>query len=469
MNLKEICDVVYKHKPVLEEVVSQNGVLSLKEYFSLSFHSQNATTLERQQELLSVINEKTESLLGKTVADATTEQLSKNYYVSTADHHHFISHPFFCNSHLVQAISNREKGLKTVVVLGCGGISLNNSSFPRGLLFHDKNLEEKRLPFFSLKYRHHPVYAFPSYKINIFSSLLAEVKKKIFGSEQDKLIGLIEEVFFRKEVVTQQWFSDQVTIANYHFWKQLPGEENTELIYLEQEEIVRLAILKFHLFSDTLIHHILFDSQFHQAFEKNFDGKTGAFSTEEKSGTFLFWGIENGERVSLVKSGNFLKSAKNMRIELTPLSLQAALEKKVIFPSMALTFIVLSFYYGLRCGGGFSQVNYATELKAAYEDLLGSLGYEDKNIELSKVDTRYFCGEFVFASLAHGVLNVPATSVDLFLYASKETPAKLQELAATTTLAQAINPMMQEFYKIITGAFPEISEDIQLPKPTLYV
>ncbi len=469
MNLKEICDIVYKHKPVLEEVVRKHGALSLKEYFSLSLDSSSPASFDRQQELISIIAEKTASLLGKTVADATTEQLSKNYYVSTADHFHFISHPFFCNSHLAQAISNREKGLNAVVVLGCSGISLNNSSFPRGFLFHNKNLEEKRLPFFSLKHRHHPVYALPSYKINTFPSLLAAIKKKIFGAEQDGLIGLIEEVFFRKQVVAQEFFSDQVTIVNYHFWKLLPGEQNTELIYLEQEEIVRLGILKFHLFSDTLIHHVLFDPQFHEAFEKYFDGKTGAFSNSEKSGTFLFWGIEDGERVSLIKSGNFLRSAKHLCIELTPASLQAALEKKVIFPSMALTFIVLSFYYGLRCGGGFSQVNYATELKSAYEDLLRSLGYEDKNIKLSKVDTKYFCGEFVFASLANKSLTVPATSIDLFLYGKKETSAKLQEIASHSTLIQAINPMMPEFYKIITGTFPVMSEHFQLPKPTLYV
>ena len=58
-------------------------------------------------------------------------------------------------------------------------------------------------------------------------------------------------------------------------------------------------------------------------------------------------------------------------------ALAAALRKRELMPTMALCFIVLSFYYGLRCGGGFLQPNYLTQLKEAYARFLTEIKAEN--------------------------------------------------------------------------------------------
>jgi D-alanine-D-alanine ligase-like ATP-grasp enzyme len=125
---------------------------------------------------------------------------------------------------------------------------------------------------------------------------------------------------------------------------------------------------------------------------------------------------------------------------------------------MLLSFIVMSFYYGLTCFGGFSQIAYLPEMQKAYLSFLDELEIfdalgkkfawqEEKNIAAA-VDTDRFCSDIVF----NYVSKKPATIVDLIKPGRpEEIWLKVLNRAKRITLKQAIMPMFPEFYKILYG------------------
>ncbi len=101
-------------------------------------------------------------------------------------------------------------------------------------------------------------------------------------------------------------------------------------------------------------------------------------------------------------------------LTLDPESIIEALENKKIYPSMALCFIVISFYYGFVCGGGFSQVNYLKNMKEAWVRILGILGENREALAVEKIPTNIFFGEVIYLFKNQTEKN-PAYSLDLLL------------------------------------------------------
>jgi hypothetical protein len=88
-----------------------------------------------------------------------TESLSKNYAVSTAEHHGPLGHPFFFQSAILRGLVNPEEA---IVNLCTSHVSLGNSSYPRGIVFHGDGVhapaEYLHIPFFSAGKRMSPVF-----------------------------------------------------------------------------------------------------------------------------------------------------------------------------------------------------------------------------------------------------------------------------------------------------------------------
>ena len=125
-----------------------------------------------------------------------------------------------------------------------------------------------------------------------------------------------------------------------------------------------------------------------------------------------------------------------------------------------LTFIVLSFYYGLKCLGGFSQVNYLTFMKNAYIKMQTERG-NYRSIEVcARAQTKEIGGDFTitFIKGPNGEM-LPATGIDLILYGDDKTWPTLMEESKTIGLDEAISPMMPEFYSIL---YPEVERDPEL-------
>jgi hypothetical protein len=218
--------------------------------------------------------------------------------------------------------------------------------------------------------------------------------------------------------------------------------------------------------TDTTITHILFDNDYEPLIDQYFENIQGAYSRKENYGTYLFWALPKGSkyRMQLWKQGKYLVSEDgSYKIELTPDAIEKALETKELIPSMMLTFIVLSFYYGLKCLGGFSQVNYLTFMKNAYIKMQTERG-NYRSIEVCARAQTKEISEYTIAFVGGPSGEViPATGIDLILYGDEKTWPTLMEESKTIGLEEAINPLMPEFYSII---YPEVARDPELSKVT---
>ncbi len=430
MTLGEMRATVFAQKPVFKHVLRQHGTESLSAYFRDlgAYYRPKNVPRSRQKELTDVLCDETGKILGKRAKVAMARYFKKRYFVSTAAHHDFATHPFFANYLLAAGYANTDAGIPIVPVLSCAGISLNNSSFPRGLLFHDEKLNEQRVRLVSLKHHQHPVYDYPGYD--------ADTLRKI------KPADLVAAALSGK-ALEQEKLSSQITLAVNALFKNVPGLSKTEMVYLPQEEIAVRLFLKYHLNRKTIIHRIVFDKKIRELFLERFDGIIGAQ---------LFWGVNEHERVSLrVKNNHLVSTDGKVNVPLTPSALKKALLAKQLMPTMSFTLALLSFYYGLACAGGFSQVNYLSEMKTAYLDVLASIPRSEKEAAIAKaVPTDLFAGEVVLVTLGAGKTKVAATGLDVVLRQETLTESHLRNLLDKTSLRTATDRMMPELYKIIS-------------------
>jgi hypothetical protein len=218
------------------------------------------------------------------------------------------------------------------------------------------------------------------------------------------------------------------------------------MVSLNQEEITNRLLRKYHLYGQTELTTFLFDAETLARIETAFEGLPSAFSKKDLRGTFLFWyfPIESKKRIALWLDGKHLVSADGVhRIPLTPESLDTLLEQKLLIPSMMLSLVTLSFYYGIKCLGGFSQVNYLTWFDKAYRDVLNqpqSAGDEF---------TQGFCGEFLIGFLKTTAALTPATGIDFVIHADDTAWKRFESVLMHLSLRDVHSLMLPELYRVV--------------------
>lgn len=466
-SFQQIKTAVLSKRPILNELITKRGTKSLydytKEYISVNL---NPPIKKRQDELVETFKSEVAKLLGETIAAQAVKQLERYYYVSTADHHGPICHPFFVNANLLLAAPYPEindPDLQYVIVLACASISFRNSSFPRGLLFHNaaaQGLPVERVAFFPASMRACPVFNWRSYTeaeiVDIKKTVANKAKAKTLTADvASKITQVMDEVYLAPEALERKTFSEQTTINNYALWHKFFPTNNpapANLICLEQETLVMQLILNYHLDQDTTIYHILFDPEYDALMAQYFEGVMGAFSVEKQWGSYLFWGMPKNQkyRVQLWKKDNWLVTTDgSYKVELTPAAIRAAIEAREIFPTTLLDFIVLSFYYGLKCVGGFNQINYLTDMKNNYIKMQVDRG-NYKSIEVcARAQTKEMNDGFTLAFLKTQQQTYAATGLDFILYGQSDTWQRLVKTIKTISVEEAFYPLLPELYRVI--------------------
>ncbi len=447
-------EAVLQRKPVLKMLFAKYGRKSLSDYIS-TYKETNFKFNARKEEFLKTFEEEAALRLGPVIAKSASEQLQHFYFVSTADHHGPICAPDFINSNLATAAGNLDLPFfKNIIVLSCANISLNNFSFPRGLVFHNfakEKINTHRLSFLPSNAHSCTVYNFRSYKSPEINKIKDSLKNKTNnGSLQKKhadyLDFLIDEIYNQPEILDCSNYSDQITKTNLKLWKKFFGDhaDCPNLVYLEQENIVSRLLIKYHLFNSTIINDIVFNKTFTQLIEKYF--------SDDISATYLFWALPKNSkfRQKLIKKNNFLVSEDGQyQIELKPEIIATALKNKELIPSLLMNFIILSFYYGVKCLGGPFQIHYLTKMKTLFLNVLrGTNSNDSVTIETCKsTQADQLCCDFYLSFLQmQNKQLIPATGLDIILYNKENLIKKLSELAKQFTLEDALAPAMPEYY-----------------------
>lgn len=455
-------------RPILKDILLKKGDKNLLEYANQYVDVNLSPTIpKRQIELLGTLSEIVTKRFGKETAYSVIDQLEKYYFVSTADHIGPITHPFFVNSNLLIAASllnHSDPVLKNVIVLGCANISYNNSSFPRGLFFHNYEkgqLATHRLSFLSAKPDVQTIYAMPPYGEEAIKKINENLKTKLDKGEvnktdYEKIRQIFDEIYCRPDVLAADNYCEQISKTNIALWQKFfekSGVKLPNLVYLEQEELVVQLLIKHHLYQDTILNHLLFDPNYEPYINDYFEGIFGSFSRKDSKGTYLFWALPKGNReaIQLWRDGNHLVSKDgSYKIELNPEVIKNAMETKELIPGLLLNFATLSFYYGLKCLGGFNQVNYLTLMKNSYIKMNVDLG-NYRSVEIcARAQTKEICDGLTFAFLGYNgdQQMILASGLDLILHGNKDSWSRLMDVSKSMTFAESLYPIFPEMYRI---------------------
>lgn len=456
MDFDAVRKTVLDKKPALKRILDQHGDGSLLSYAQKRGAIVSGAPLVRQQELLSVFSDEVTRLFGSDVAARAVTQLTEDYYVSTGEHHAPVCHPFVVSGTVLQSLVNKESKRPAVIVFSCGTISLNNSYFPRGVTYHDSDLNEKRLRLLSWKFRRQSVFAAKPYARDDVERMRAE----------PGFLSCLNGIYDSDAALAAISFADQISVTNYSFWQKMPEGLATELIYVQQEKIVNDLLRRHHLQEKTIIHELLFNPIWQQSFLQHFDGIVGAFTSATQKGTFLFWGLADGVRVPLYyDAGRIVSADATISFDLTPENIGQALENNQLMPGLALSYLILSCYYGLTLGGGFSQVDYLPMIRTAYIVLLDAMVGESREKIADTVEASHLSVDFAFISLNVGQKQTLATALDLLLYSSNEAVTRIKHVAETYPLALALDNLMPEFYTIVQGGKQPVLISLGAPLP----
>ncbi len=474
MDLDDAKNIVFKEKPSFASFYKVWGSKTWAEYAAANYEPPELGNDMLSKELLDAFKNVLSSSLDTATINSAIKALQKTNFVSTADHHGILCHPFFSNNTILR--SSREE---TILTFACGGISLTNSSYPRGIFFHDKNLKEIRMPLVSRKTGNLPVYGHePITKKQLQSHKKMARFMDISKQARKNLMLFFDALLEDEKMWKLETLSDQFTRINSILWRRLFGEHKN-LIYVSCEDVVRELLLNIHLVKKTPMNDLFFDPSVRERYIENFDGITGAHAGQEY-GTHFFWHIkhEHHTRVPLWINGNELVSPDNhFKISLDADSITQGLKNRTLLPSTSLCYSMLSFYYGLTLGGGFSQIQYLGQMKEAYKKTSGHP--EQSNLrhpELSasggsgsqnNPPTNIFTGECVQLGLTDGKKTVPATLFDILLW-NRGDVTQIYESFKTAPLQASLDLMMPEYVQIVAGKKPVIVDLPEIPK-TLYV
>lgn len=446
---QEISQKVFAKRPGLAENLVNHGHKTLLEYSRQFLQHQSDVAPARKQQFIAAIKSETQSVLGGDAAQKLARQLENFYAVCTTDHMGFLNHPYFLNTNLLCALKHQGSALEYWPVLASAGVSLNNSSYPRGLQFHSLNNGRLKLNSFSFSpsaYRQSSVFGHKSlgsdavkkFRDFLFSRLARSVSKKIILDLVDIYAAIPPEFEF---------FSQQITWLNHKIFPNFfpPGQKFLNLAYLSLENIAAV-LLQHHLKEFTEIHQLLFDAEYTEKVSRMFDGIPGAFSSRENKGSFLFWGLDKhtGRRVRLFYDKDGLSSADGkVLFRLTPEIIAQGLTEGKLMPTNFLSLILIAGYYGVRCLGGFSQTTYLPLMLGKYNELFALP---------AKREWHPLCGDFIFADIQAGESVSALTGMDIFLYKHLYDFDKFYELSQTITLEQVMSRSMPLFYDIL---YPE--------------
>ncbi len=472
---------IWKRRPILGEIMRRHGGDLLFNYAKDFMDVNRAAVLDPYKpELIDVLSELIGQRLGDDVAAKVKRQLKSFALVSTADHHATIDHPFWVNANIISALPFLEKpqpDVFSLIVLSFASVSLNNASgYPRGLLFHGGTGHSGnliRLPLLPDKLKMSIVHSSRAYGKEDLVRAREFMQKKVSSGEllperAEAVRGILDSLFASDDILGAPDLNSQITKINYRLWPSFFHSSSQEgsrrdtrmpdLIYFEIETLVSELLLRRHLWQRTLINRFLFDADYRRLSLQYFNNIPGAFSLEQKTGTYLFWAIdEHCHRVRLELEGNWLRSQTrpDLSVEFTPEAIAEALRRKTLYPSMLLCYVMVALYYGMKCLGGFCQVHDLTVAKEAWGKILRDIGEDREADALEPIQTKELGGDGMVLSYKkadNGEL-FPATGIDMAIGDWDTTVGKYVERSKTVTLDEMMNPMLPEMYTVLYASY----------------
>ncbi len=409
LNLEKIKKLVFSKRPVLKEVYTKYGHLTLEEYVQ----TWEVSKQKPGNEFLSAVYECTKNIYGNPIAKQVKEQIKQKPLISTVDHLGIWGHPIFVNSDAFYSLYFKPKEIP--IILATESVSLNNVTSLSGcLLKHDREGQLKKYSFFTDKQKTLPVFSVPG----VSKKDLVKMKVKIQGLNPEILGAFTPEVFKLKT------FSLQASLISHNLWKKV-FPSAPKIVYLPLETILLKYLEKTLLDPKNIFSKLILEKKSQELWKKYFG----------KEATLMFWGIDSKGKRQLTSQLPSKKEILN------------AIKKRTLYPSSPLGFMLLLFA-GVSCVGGFTQTTWLTEVKEKFVKLLKELGEKEEVFErILKIPTKNFAESSLVKEKFGKVLLTP-TSWDL-LALGKDIYGKQENVAKKMTLKQSLDMSFPEIYKVV--------------------
>ena len=144
MDGERMRKAIFDLRPTFGEFYRTWGDRTWVEYYTSHFEGLCAPS----ERILRAIGDEVTDIFGNdSYGREAASAVGAKKWVSTADHHGLLCHPYFYASNLAQSNARVRSHAQALVTLTFGNISLGNDSFPRGFFFHDRDGKEVRAIF----------------------------------------------------------------------------------------------------------------------------------------------------------------------------------------------------------------------------------------------------------------------------------------------------------------------------------
>ena len=445
MTLEEMRKEVFRIKPKFADIARMWEDKTLLQYYQQDFSNLHAPS----KRILDAIEQETTSILGSVIGKKAHSAMQHMRWVNTADHHGLLHHPYFYITALALSHPSIQKTENVTVTLPFGGISLGNDSFPRGCMFHDRELSPQRIFFKSLKERRLPVYALsPITKRDLQREQHHSLSFSLSKDAHEKLQSFFVALDNNVRVWSQETFSAQLTAMNNVLWHELFAKQRGDFVYLEMETVVRRLLLDRHLVSDTDIFKLLFTPAWQKVFVTLFNDIPYSHTTH--SGTHLFWYVDYQAQTRkrlLITNGTLTTPEGDVSINLNPECIAQGLTNRTLMPSSVLSLLIIHAVEKLACGGGASQLQYLPEFMMQWQLLLAEQGAPSQHMPNSAI----LCGhQALFQNGIDGQVKPSlSTLIDVLLY-KKDITTTLDQLLMTTPIAPSVDALIPILHTLFT-------------------
>lgn len=264
-----------------------------------------------------------------------------------------------------------------VPIFSFGIVPLNSSTYGRGLMAFTAKEDIERLPIFPKK----PTNAVAALMEGFDETMIRPIADRANGSVRSFLVrkqikSLLEEVYLRKDVLSCDRYADQVLLLSEGLYNRLPALTGQKGFYhLEAETIFAKLFYKDVVEADGIISRLLFDPKCVRALNEVTDIEGRPLSS------LLFRGGDAQKRcftLNLCEDGflrGMTQNGKSFEMKAKADVLIEALNSRIIFTDVLLSWVMSGFMRGFTWYGGIFQSQYLPTWHAGICKVFDTAGY----------------------------------------------------------------------------------------------
>ncbi len=333
---------------------------STEDYFNQLRPVELSPNDNRRDHFVKSLSDTVRRVHGHNIADSLEAQLPGDFTASTAEHLNSLTEPYTLNTVYNQAIYRKARLSENLLTLACATVRLNNLLEPRSFF-----LGTQKIHFLSEKKRKEMVLCVPAFdpqpvRQKFEKALPKVVKSKI---QQEKIMQWWDDCI--GEISSFERFWEQVCAMNRIFWESLVKLNDLPLpsgfIMVPSTVVVRDGLIREideGQEDSWLLNALLYPRELERLISC-LNGVRSCWSSNDNSGTILFWANVNRKPIPLVyQKGHLISERFNIAIPVEKDALREALITERIVPASSLSMLYLFFYLGLNIFGGLLQIQY---------------------------------------------------------------------------------------------------------------